>query len=135
MDRRQVSTIKASETLNVLINQNNKRGSGLIREASHPDFCPPEKEGTVISFVDEAGDVTELEFLGIVLHDGAQYGMFFLVDEDNPALSSGEVVVLEVTEIDDEGIPEGFELVDDEELLEQVYDHFQEATKDLYRFE
>ncbi len=42
--------------------------------------------------------------------------------------------MLEVTELDDEGQPMAFELVDDEVIAEEVYDDFREATKDLYDF-
>lgn len=106
-----------------------------IREGSSPDFCPPTKEGLTLGFVDEAGDAVELEFLGLLLHNGCSYGFFFPVDEYNPALSSGEVVVLEVTELDEDGQPESFELVDDESLVVELYKQFRVSTKDLYRFE
>lgn len=55
--------------------------------------------------------------------------------EDEPATSSGEVVVLEVTGLDEEGQPDGFELVDDDAVALQAYDAFKAATKDLYDFE
>ncbi len=106
-----------------------------VREGSAPNFCPPVEEGITLGFVDEMGDVLQLEFLGFVLYEGTSYGFFFPVDEDNPALSSGEVVVLEVTEFDDDGQPDSFELVDDESVLGLVYDEFKRATKDIYRFE
>lgn len=108
---------------------------GDVREGSAPNFCPPVEEGITFTFADEQGDTLDLEFLGLVLHDGRSYGFFFPVDEDHPATSSGEVVVLEVTELDDEGQPASFELVTDEAIAAQAYDAFREATKDLYRFE
>ena len=63
------------------------------------------------------------------------FGFFFPVDEDDPAGSSGEVLILEVTDLDEEGQPCEFELLDDEEIAAQIYDEFREATKDLYDFE
>ncbi|WP_241156633.1 MULTISPECIES: DUF1292 domain-containing protein [unclassified Adlercreutzia] len=108
---------------------------GSIREGSAPNFCPPVEEGVTFSFEDERGDVVELEFLGLVLHEGRSYGFFFPVDEDSPACSSGEVVLLEVTEVDEEGQPAAFELVADEAVALEVYEDFQRATRDLYRFE
>lgn len=108
--------------------------SAAVREGQHPDFCPPAEEGITLVFQDEAGDAVNLEFLGIVILDEREFGFFFPVDEDTPALSSGEVIVLEVLEVDDEGIPESFELVEDGALAEAAYVKFQEATKDLYRF-
>lgn len=106
-----------------------------IREGSAPNFCPPEKEGTVLSFVDEKNEQVDLEFLGLILDGDTRFGLFFPVSEDEPALSSGEVVVLEVTELDEDGQPAAFELIEDEAVAEDAYRQFQEATKDLYRFE
>lgn len=106
-----------------------------IREGSAPNFCPPEKEGMVLSFVDEKNEQVDLEFLGLILDGDTRFGFFFPVSEDEPALSSGEVVVLEVTELDEDGQPAAFELIEDEAVAEDAYRQFQEATKGLYRFE
>ena len=105
-----------------------------MREGSAPNFCPPVEEGMVLTFQDEKGDLVDLEFLELILHEGRSYGFFFPVDEENPALSSGEVVLLEVTELDDEGQPASFELVFDEAVAAQVYDDFRKATANLYDF-
>lgn len=105
-----------------------------IREGSSPDFCPPAKEGVTLELVDDNGDKVLLEFLGLLIKDDASYGFFFPVDDDNPALSSGEVLILQVTSVDEEGSPEDFEMVDDESLLLELYEAFKKSTKDLYRF-
>ncbi|MEG0071244.1 MAG: DUF1292 domain-containing protein [Raoultibacter sp.] len=105
-----------------------------MREGSAPNYCPPVEEGIIFTFEDEEGELTSLEFLGLVLHGNARYGFFFPTSEETPAGSSGEVVVLEVTELDDEGQPSAFELVDDDVLAQEAYLEFQEATKDIYDF-
>lgn len=105
-----------------------------IREGSSPNFAPPVEEGIVFQFEDEKGDIESLEFLGLVLHSDHRYGFFFPVEEDLPAGSSGEVLILEVTELDEEGQPASFELLVDEGVAQEVYDVFVEATKDIYRF-
>ncbi len=84
---------------------------------------------------DEKGVETEFEFLGLVLLGGKSYGFFFPVDDECKPLSSGEVVVLEVVEVDEEGQPTSFELVEDDSVALDAYREFQKATKDLYRFE
>jgi hypothetical protein len=86
-------------------------------------------------FEDEKGELLNMEFLGLVLDGDTRFGFFFPVDDENPAKSSGEVLVMEVTELDEEGQPAGFEYVVDEAILNEVYASFQEATKDIYRFE
>lgn len=105
-----------------------------MREGSAPNFCPPVEEGLTIVLEDEDGEQVELEFLGLILHQERRYGFFFPVSEDEPVGSSGEVVLLEVTELDDEGQPAAFELVEDEAVASEVYDDFRAATKDLYDF-
>ena len=106
-----------------------------MRTGSAPNFCPPTEEGVIIQVEDEDGEVSNLEFLGLIIHNDRSYGFFFPVSEDEPALSSGEVVVLEVTALDDEGQPAELELVMDEAIAEEAYQAFKEAAKDLYDFE
>lgn len=106
-----------------------------VRTGSAPNFCPPVQEGMVLSFQDDKGAVIDLEFLGLIVQDDTRFGFFFPIDEENPALSSGEVVVLEVTSLDKDGQPDAFELVEDEAVAMGAYRAFVEATKDLYRFE
>lgn len=105
-----------------------------MRQGSAPNFCPPTEEGITIVLEDETGEQTELEFLGLILHRDRSYGFFFLITEDEPAGSSGEVVLLEVMELDEDGQPAAFEIVEDEAVAAEVYDDFRTATKDLYDF-
>ena len=105
-----------------------------MRQGSAPNFCPPVEEGVTLEFVDERGDAVTVEFRGLVLHGERRYGFFFPVSEDEPAGSSGEVVLLEVTELDEDGQPSAFELVEDEGVASEVYADFRQATKDLYDF-
>ena len=105
-----------------------------MRQGSAPNFAPPVKEGMVYSFEDESGDVVELEFLGLILHNDRRYGFFFMIDEADQVGGSGEVTILEVTDLDEEGQPSAFELVLDEGIAHELYPDFQEATKDLYDF-
>jgi len=106
-----------------------------MREGSAPNFCPPVEEGDVFEFEDENGDVVALEFLGLVLHNGRRYGFFFPISEDEPALSSGEVILLEVTDVDEDGQPTEFEYIDDEAIAAEAFEAFKVAAKDLYDFE
>lgn len=109
--------------------------SDVVRTGSAPNFCPPTEEGITISLCDDKGDEVELEFLGLLLKGDASYGFFFPLDEGAHPKDSGEVVVLEVTEVDEDGQPASFELIEDEAIALDAYSDFKEATKDLYRFE
>ncbi len=108
-----------------------------MREGSAPNFCPPVEEGMVLTLEDDKGDVTSLEFLGIIIHQDHEYGCFFPVEagQEKGTGASGEIVILEVTEFDEDSYPSGFELPNDEELIKEVYQDFMQATKDLYDFE
>ena len=106
-----------------------------MRTGSAPNFCPPTEEGIIIQLEDEQGDIVELEFLGLVLLDTGRYGFFFPISADQPALSSGEVVVLEVLELDDDGQPSEFELVTDEAIANDAFAAFKEAAAGLYDFD
>lgn len=105
-----------------------------MRQGSAPYFCPPTEEGITLTLTDEQGDEVVLEFLGLLNLDAQSFGFFFPIDDDNPALSSGEVVILEVVETNDDGQPESFELVEDEDVALKAYEEFKVATKDLYQF-
>lgn len=107
-----------------------------MREGSAPNFAPPVEEGLVFTLQDETGELVDLEFLGLIIHNDRRYGFFFDVAEDGTARTdSGEVTILEVTDLDEEGQPAALELVVDEAILEEVYADFREATKDLYTFD
>lgn len=106
-----------------------------MRTGSAPNFCPPIEEGQTFILEDESGDEVCLEFLGLILHEGRRYGFFFPVSEDAPACSSGEVVLLEVVELDEDEQPEAFELVTDEAIAAEVYEAFRQAASGLYDFE
>lgn len=105
-----------------------------MRQASDPDFAPPVEEGAIYSFQDEAGEVVNLEFLGLILHNDRRYGFFFPTAQDGVATEGGEVVILEVTALDDDDQPESFELLIDEGIAAEVYEKFKRATAGMYDF-
>lgn len=105
-----------------------------MRQASDPDFAPPVEEGAVYTFQDEAGELVNLEFLGLILHHDRRYGFFFPVAEEGEQAPSGEVILLEVTALDEEGQPEAFELLVDEAIAAEVYEKFKQATAGMYDF-
>ena len=105
-----------------------------MRQGRAPNFAPPIEEGMVLTFEDEKGEQVTLEFLGLILHEDQRYGFFFPVDEETQTGASGEVLILEVTELDEDGQPCAFELLVDEGVAQDIYEEFKEATKDLYDF-
>ncbi|MGN0301621.1 MAG: DUF1292 domain-containing protein [Anaerotardibacter sp.] len=105
-----------------------------MREGSAPNFAPPVEEGLLITLQDEKGDLVVFEFLGLILHNGSRYGFF--VESDEEGNSNDEaIIILEVTELDEDDQPAGLEMIEDEALLNELFEQFKEATKDLYDFE
>jgi uncharacterized protein YrzB (UPF0473 family) len=105
-----------------------------MRQASSPIFAPPVEEGAIYTLQDEDGELVNLEFLGLILHNDRRYGFFFPVQDGQSSSDGGEVVILEVTALDEEGQPEEFELVLDEAIAQEVYNKFKQATSGMYDF-
>ncbi len=114
---------------------NSDQASKGVRKGSAPNFAPPVQEGETFTFEDENGDKIQMEFLGLIVDGDTRFAYFFPVTQNTPAKSSGEVVVTEVTELDEDGQPSGFELVTDNHIADEAYEMFKKATKDIYRFE
>lgn len=103
-----------------------------MRQASDPDFAPPVEEGMIYAFQDEKGETVNLEFLGLVLHNGRRYG-FFVPDTEHDE-APVEVMILEVTALDEDDQPEAFELLVDEAIAAEVYEKFKRITAGMYDF-
>lgn len=77
-----------------------------------------------ITIVDDEGNEFELEHLDTIEFEGEEY-MIFLpadMDEDDPDYG---FVILQVVEVDGEA---EFANVDDEELLQRIYDYYMEQV-------
>lgn len=103
-----------------------------MRQASDPDFAPPVEEGMIYAFQDEKGETINLEFLGLILHNDRRYG-FFVPDAEHDE-AAGEVMILEVTALDEDDQPEAFELLVDEAIAAEVYEKFKRITAGMYDF-
>ena len=103
-----------------------------MRQASDPDFAPPVEEGMIYAFQDEKGETVNLEFLGLILHNDRRYG-FFVPDAEHDE-APGEVMILEVTALDEDDQPEAFELLVDEAIAAEVYEKFKRITAGMYDF-
>jgi len=74
-------------------------------------------EGALITLEDEEGNEIEFEFLDVVEYEGEEY--IVLIENDENA---DEVVILKINVIDDE--TEEYVSIDDEELLDKLFDIF-----------
>ena len=87
-----------------------------------------ENEGTLITLEDEEGNEIEFEFLDVVEYEGEEY--IVLIENDEEA---DEVVILKINAIDDE--TEEYASIDDEELLEKLFDIFKSKYEGDINFE
>lgn len=93
----------------------------------------PEEEGldNIIVLNDENGEEVPFEFLDLIELDGEEYVVLLPVEEDEEA--EGEVVILKVEDTDSEE-EESYVSVEDEEVLQKVFDMFKEKFKDEFNF-
>lgn len=91
------------------------------------DNIPEEEEAIIVELEDDDGNTTEFEYLDTIGYDGEE----FVVLIENDETADG-VVILKIESIDDE--TENYIGIDDEELVEKVYEIFKEAHKDEFDF-
>ena len=89
-----------------------------------------EELDNVIVLNDEEGNEVQFEFLDLVELDGEEYVVLLPTSEDEGA--EGEVVILKVE--DTEAEEESYVSVDDEEVLNKVFEKFKEKFKDEFNF-
>jgi len=87
-----------------------------------------EEETSIITFVDENGEEIEMEYLDCIEFGGKEYLALLPTEE-----GSNEVVILEIEPIDEEN--ENYITVEDDAVLDAVYDIFKDRFKDVLTFE
>ena len=91
-----------------------------------------EELDNVVVLNDEEGNEVRFEFLDLVELNDEEYVILLPMTEDNEE-EEGEVVILKVEDSDDEE-EESYVSVDDEAILNQVFDIFKERFKDDFDF-
>ncbi len=95
---------------------------------------PNEQEGeeldNIIVLNDENGDEIEFEFLDLIEYEGEEYVVLLPHDEEDEA---DEVVILKLEDTDSED-EESYVSVEDEEVLQAVFEIFKEKFKDEFNF-
>ena len=96
---------------------------------NNEDFAEEEYEAEIITLEDDLGNEKDFEFLDVVEYDGDEYIILLPVEEEE----QNEVMILRIDSVDDEN--ENYVGIDDEEILQKVFDIFKERYKDDYDFE
>ena len=92
---------------------------------------PEEELDNIIVLNDENGEEVPFEFLDLIELEGEEYVVLLPVEEDEE--DAGEVVILKVEDTDSEE-EESYVSVDDEEILNKVFEMFKEKFKDEFNF-
>lgn len=79
---------------------------------------------------DEAGNEVEFEFLDLIEYQGEEFVVLLPCDEADEA---GEVVILKLEDTDDEE-NESYASVDDESVLNAVFEIFKDKFEDEFNF-
>lgn len=87
-----------------------------------------ENEGAIINLEDEEGNEVEFEFLDVVEYDNDEYIVLIENRED-----ADEVVILKINALDEE--TEEYISIEDEELLEKLFDLFKQKYEGDISFE
>ena len=87
-----------------------------------------ETESALITLTDDEGNEVEFEFLDVIEYDGDEYIVLIENDED-----ADEVVILKINALDEE--TEEYVSIDDEEILQTVFEMFKKKYKGDINFE
>ena len=87
-----------------------------------------EEEESILTLTDEHGDEIQFEYLDCIEYEGKEYLVLIPAEEDD-----GHIVILEIEPIDEE--TENYLSVEDETILNTVYEMFKEKYSDVLTFE
>ena len=87
-----------------------------------------QEESSILTLTDENGQDVDVEYLDCIEYQGKEYLVLMPADE-----VSTEIVILEVEPVDEEN--ENYLSVQDEGILNAVYDIFKEKYKGILTFE
>ena len=87
----------------------------------------PEEEVSILTLTDENGNDVNFEYMDCIEYEGKEYLVLIPADEE-----ANEIVILEVEPVDEEN--ENYIAVENEDILDAVYDIFKERFKDVLNF-
>ena len=91
------------------------------------EVLPEEEESSTLILTDENGQDTTFEYLDCIEYEGKEYLILLPAEEE-----STEIVILEIEPVDEEN--ENYLAVEDEAVLDAVYEIFKERYKDVLTF-
>ena len=88
----------------------------------------------IVILNDEEGNEVKFEFLDLIELDNEEYVVLLPVNEEGDEDEEGEVVILKVEDTDEESEEESYVSVEDEDILNKVFEIFKEKFKDDFDF-
>ena len=92
-----------------------------------------EELDNIVILNDEEGNEVKFEFLDLVELDDEEYVVLLPVTEEGEE-EEGEVVILKVEDTDEEADEESYVSIEDEDILNKVFEMFKEKFKDDFDF-
>ena len=86
-----------------------------------------EEEESILTLTDEHGDEIRFEYLDCIEYEGKEYLILMPLEGEE-----AEIVILAIEPVDEEN--ENYLAVEDEAVLEAVYNIFKERYKDVLNF-
>ena len=99
----------------------------IIREDGADEF---DDEASIVVMTDEDGNDVEFEFIDLVEYEDESYVILLPADDEDE--DSGEVVILRLEKSDEDEETESYVGVEDEDILEAVFNIFRERFKDVF---
>lgn len=95
---------------------------------ANEEILQEEEQTNILTLTDENGQDVDFEYLDCIEYEGKEYLVLMPAEE-----LATEIVILEVEPIDEEN--ENYLSVEDENILNAVYDIFKDRYKDILTFE
>ena len=92
-----------------------------------------EELDNIVILNDEDGNEVKFEFLDLVELDDEEYVVLLPVTEEGEE-EEGEVVILKLEDTDEDSEEESYVSIEDEEILNKVFEIFKEKFKDDFDF-
>ncbi len=92
-----------------------------------------EELDNIVQLYDEEGNEVNFEFLDLVELDDEQYVVLLPITEEGEE-EEGEVVILKLEDSEEDEEKESYVSIDDEEILNKVFEIFKEKFKDDFDF-
>ena len=92
------------------------------------EILQEEEQSNILTLTDENGQDVDFEYLDCIDYEGKEYLVLMPADE-----AATEIIILEVEPVDAEN--ENYLSVNDENVLNAVYDIFKDRYKDVLTFE